>query len=74
MADPKKESPDGGYPSIQIGKYTMYPDIQGFLRPTVEEAIRANQRLEHEFSKGLIGGCSQDPSNVSDGGGKKEQS
>ena len=42
----------------------LFPDIQGWLHRTPEEAIRENQRLEGDFSRGSTGECPQDPSNV----------
>lgn len=44
--------------------YSPYPDSQGWLHPTAEEAIRENQRLEGDFSRGSSGACPQDPANV----------
>ena len=50
-----------GYPSIQVGGRTMYPDIQGELHNTKAEAILANQRFEENFNHVTGGNCGQDP-------------
>ncbi|PJE69018.1 hypothetical protein COU96_02115 [Candidatus Shapirobacteria bacterium CG10_big_fil_rev_8_21_14_0_10_38_14] len=54
----------GGFPSIQVGGRTKYPDIMGRLYDTPGQAIAANQRLEPDFSRGASGGCNQDPNKV----------
>jgi len=50
--------PPGGIPA---GNRIMYPDLQGGLHPDPSEAIRANQRIEGDFSRGASGGCGQNP-------------
>jgi len=52
------------YPSDNGGDYPGYPDSQGWLHRTPEDAIRENQRIEGDFSRGYSGGCPQDPSEV----------
>lgn len=42
----------------------MYPDSQGWLHPTQEEALRENQRVESDFSRGASGECPQSPNNL----------
>jgi len=42
----------------------LYPDSQGWLHRTPQEAIRENQRQEDSFSRGSSGGCPQDPDQV----------
>lgn len=66
---PDRRGRGAGYPSIQVGDRTMYPDNQGGLHTTPAEAIAANQRTETDFSRGASGGCGQDPSKVP--GGKR---
>ena len=70
MADPKTPPlgsgtqlpiPTGG---IQVGNRIMYPDSQGFLHPTPGQAINSNMNIERDFSRGISGGCSQDPAKV----------
>lgn len=58
---------------IEVGKRIMYPDLGGDLHSTPEEALKANQRLEVERSRGASGGCNQDPDriSISNKGGKK---
>lgn len=63
--NPSRKPLGGGFPSIQVGGRTMYPDIQGELHTTPAEAILANQRLEPDFSRGASGGCNQDPDKAS---------
>lgn len=47
-----------------MSEYPGYPDSQGWLHPTPEEAIRENQRTESDYGRGNTGGCTQDPANV----------
>ena len=55
---PDRPVPPGAVPA---GEGYMYPDMQGDLHKTPEEAINANQRFERDYSRGASGGCSQDP-------------
>ena len=48
----------------QMSEYHGYPDSQGWLHPTQEEALRENQRTESDYSRGYSGNCPQDPANV----------
>jgi|GEM_PF-2431616 hypothetical protein len=59
----KKDKYDG-YPSIEVGGRTMYPDITGGLHTTPSEAIYENMRREGDFSRGTSGGCHQDPDRI----------
>jgi len=64
MADPRvrpNEVPPGAIPA---GNGWLYPDSQGGTHRSGEEAIRENQRIEGDQSRGGSGGCGQDPSRV----------
>ena len=49
---------------ISVGRRIMYPDLTGGLHPTPGDAIRNNQRVEGDFSRGASGGCNQNPGKV----------
>lgn len=59
--DKDKEPSGSKYPSIQVGKHTMYPDNIGGLHKDPSEAIAENMRSESDLSRGASGGCGQDP-------------
>jgi hypothetical protein len=71
---PSGDPPPGGLPlppgAIPVGSGVMYPDLQGGLHPTPGAAIGENQRLESDFSRGVSGGCGQDPGKVPSGTGR----
>ena len=64
MSDPRIppiQIPVGG---IQVGNTVMYPDLQGNLHPTANDAINSNQRVESDYSRGGSGGCNQDADRI----------
>lgn len=52
-----------------VGGHVVYPDINGDLHRSAEEAIKSNQRVESDYSRGASGGCGQDPSSIPPRGG-----
>ena len=64
MQDPSKNPPNIPTGGIPAGSRIMYPDLNGFLHPTPAGAIAENQRVEGDYSRGVSGGCGQDPNSV----------
>lgn len=56
--------PRGDPFGMQIGNRRMYPDTNGDLHGSLDEALNANLRIENSIGRGLTGGCGQDPSNL----------
>lgn len=63
-------SGNSGYPSVEVGGRTMYPDSHGGLHTTPSGAVAESQRTESDDSRGASGGCNQDPGNVPSDSGK----
>lgn len=68
MTDPKLpplgsglQLPTGGIP---VGNRVMFPDSLGNLHATPGQAINSNMNVERDLSRGVSGGCSQDPAKV----------
>lgn len=71
MRDPKTDLSKGQIPSIIVGGRRMYVDNTGGLHPLPSAVINENMRTEGDFSRGVSGGCSQDPLAVP--GGKRDK-
>lgn len=52
--------------AIPAGNGFRYPDLRGDLHSSPQEAINANQGMEGDMSRGVSGGCSQDPGSIPD--------
>lgn len=63
MFDPKVQKPTQNIPpgAIPVGSSYGYPDMNGNIHKTPGEAIKSNQRLENDYSRGSSGGCGQNP-------------
>ncbi|OGC45542.1 hypothetical protein A2V49_01090 [candidate division WWE3 bacterium RBG_19FT_COMBO_34_6] len=64
MSDPRfrpGKLPPGAIP---VGNGWMFPDNQGGLHRGADEAIRENQRIESDQSRGSSGGCGEDANRV----------
>lgn len=59
--DPRDQGNPFGSP---IGGRIMYPDTNGDLHSSLNEALDANLRIEDSIGRGLTGGCGQDSSNL----------
>lgn len=47
-----------------VGGRVLYPDMNGELHNSPQEAINSNQRVESDYSRGASGGCGQDSLNI----------
>ena len=57
----EKYGPVTGMMYVEVGGKRYYTDGQGGLHKLPADAIRENQRVEVDQSRGASGACSQDP-------------